>query len=106
MITAQNRATGSVSRLLSTYDSAILRERLAPTSEHLATLVPYSAQVSMADTANRWQMLPGCEQSQAALLGTQNVEDVYCYQGNIENFLGHVEMPVVLSVALPGHGLV
>jgi hydroxymethylglutaryl-CoA reductase (NADPH) len=105
MITAQNRATGSVSRLLSTYDSASLRERLAPTSEHLATLVPYSAQVSLADTATRWQMLPDCEQSQAALLDAQTVEDVSCYQGNIENFIGTVKVPVGLAGPLRVHGL-
>lgn len=105
MITAQNRATGSVSRLLAIYDSASLRERLAPTSEQLPAHVPSSAQVSLTDTMARWQTLPDREQSQAALLDVQTVEHLACYQGNIENFIGTVKMPVGLAGPLRVHGL-
>ncbi len=105
MKTDRYRAPGSVSRLLATYSQMSLRQRLAPKFEHLPVRVPYSAKVSAEDTAARWQILPNCERSREILMDAQTGDHISSFQGNIENFIGTVKVPVGLAGPLRVNGL-
>ena len=103
-MTGRNQTPGSLARLLDTYSQESVQQRLAPGSERAAH-VPCSIQVSEEEAVARWQYLPHCEQSREVLLDQQTLEHLSCFQGNIENFIGTVKLPVGLAGPLRVNGL-
>jgi len=77
-----------------------------PTRTAQARFVPVlcSTQISLEDTDARWQALDASEQSHEILMDGQTVDNISCYQGNIENFLGTVKIPVGLAGPLRVNG--
>lgn len=105
MMIDQKQATNSTSRLPATYDQELIQDRLAPTYHDLPARVPCSTRVSLVGSADHWQRLPHCEESRAELLDAQTAEHISHYQGNIENFIGTVKVPVGLAGPLRVRGL-
>lgn len=66
---------------------------------------PCSTHISLTDTVARWQRFSQCERSRDVLLDGQTVESMRSFQGNIENFLGTIKIPVGLAGPLRVNGL-
>ncbi len=77
--------------------------QVTPEPEHFVP-VRCSIQVSREDTDARWRTLAKSEQSYEALMDRQTVDNISCFQGNIENFLGTVKIPVGLAGPLRING--
>jgi hydroxymethylglutaryl-CoA reductase (NADPH) len=80
--------------------------QLVQTAPDAEPFVPVrcSIQVSPEDTNARWRMLAKSEQCYEALMDRQTVDNISCFQGNIENFLGTVKIPVGLAGPLRVNG--
>src|SRR5258707_7676998 len=96
--------SGSVPEFPGTNGQTSLQEPLAPEGEQFEP-VPCSTQISVEDTAARWRMIPHSEYQHKILMSGRTVERISCFQSNIENFLGTVEVPVGLAGPLRVHGL-
>src|SRR5207248_5836007 len=84
MSSEQQRVSSYLFRLSQMHNQASLQQRLMPKYDALPAQVPFSAKVSVEDTAARWQVLPNCEKSQQILADAQTLEQVASFQGNIE----------------------
>src|SRR5258708_27408590 len=105
MMIEQKQMAGTVSHPLATAGSTDLRLRLAAKAERFRP-IPCSTHVSAEDTTALWQKsLPNCELSQKVLMDAQTIEHISCFQGNIENFIGTVKLPVGLAGPLRDNGL-
>ena len=78
--------------------------RLKPDLVNLPTVPAGTAKVSAARAAALWQQI-GCEQHLQDILLHGKLDDVSCYQGNIENFIGVMRMPLGLAGPLRVNGL-
>jgi len=79
-----------------------LGERLTPDPERPLRLLPASSKVSRERALKLWDKLGGSDGARAVLLGDG---DPAPYQGNIENCLGEVRMPLGFAGPLRVHGL-
>ena len=100
--------SSSVSRLLSVYSQMHMWERIERQASQLEPLPPRihgSARISTADLDARWLLLPHSEQHRNILMDQQTVEYMSSYQGNIENFIGTVKIPVGVAGPLRINGM-
>lgn len=82
-----------------------LKPRLNRRHENLASTVPGSSLISQEALEPRWQILAARPESRAALVDPQTLDQMACYQRNIENFIGTVKLPVGLAGPLRVNGL-
>lgn len=66
--------------------------------------VQCSAQISLEETEARWRTVPHNEQNREVLMDGQTVDSLQCFQGNIENFIGTVKIPLGLAGPLRVNG--
>ncbi|MCH7226363.1 hydroxymethylglutaryl-CoA reductase [Haloferula sp. A504] len=79
-----------------------LKQALSPDPSDALRLLPASGKVSRERTIKLWERIGAPETLRRELLGES---DPSVYQGNIENCLGEVRMPVGLAGPLRVHGL-
>ncbi|HZC78500.1 MAG TPA: hypothetical protein VE258_12170, partial [Ktedonobacterales bacterium] len=85
--------------------TSTLQERLAPRLDDLPPKVPYSANVSRDDTERRWRILKNHLEWMEVLADWHTLDKAEAFQGNIENFIGTLKMPVGLAGPLRVNGL-
>ncbi|HLZ61071.1 MAG TPA: hydroxymethylglutaryl-CoA reductase [Ktedonosporobacter sp.] len=99
---SQNTAAGPVG-----IDGACVRSQADQEAQITYHSLParISTEISAEDTAARWRAIPNGAACCEALLDTYTVEHMDCFQGNIENFIGTVKVPVGLAGPLRVSGL-
>lgn len=66
--------------------------------------VACSTQIALEDTNARWRSLATDAHTYTLLMDRQTVDQISCFQSNIENFLGTVKIPVGLAGPLRVNG--
>lgn len=89
-LTMQHMAT-----FLKTMSEEQLARRLAPDFGNLPKMERVSAKVSRERARQRWTALPDFAPQAEILL--EKASDFEAYQGNIENFIGELRMPIGLA---------
>jgi len=97
----QKRASGAVCVPDEERETADLQDQASP--ERFVP-VACSTRVALEDTDARWHSLVTGAQHYALLMDGQTVEQMSCFQSNIENFLGTVKIPVGLAGPLHING--
>jgi hydroxymethylglutaryl-CoA reductase (NADPH) len=97
----QKRVSGAVCAPDEQRDAAHSPEPAA--SEHFVP-VACRTRIALEDTNARWRSLATGAQHYALLMDGQTVEQISCFQRNIENFLGTVKIPVGLAGPLQVNG--
>ena len=82
-----------------------MAQRLRPDLSPPASRVPGGARLSPEALDKRWALLPASAGQRAALADSQTVAQMELYQGNVENFIGTVKLPVGLAGPLRVNGL-
>lgn len=81
-----------------------MARRLMPNLENLPEVPAGSAKVSLPRALSLWQQLGADPELQEILLGSAQ-DDISLYQGNIENFIGLLRLPLGLAGPLRVNGL-
>lgn len=80
-------------------------KRLLPDVSNLPKGVAGSSKVSMDRALHLWNQIGGDEATKDVLLSRGEEPDVSVYQGNIENFIGELRMPLGVAGPLRVNGL-
>src|SRR5262249_42761647 len=78
--------------------------RSASHQERTPPQVLLGTRISASNVARRWDLLPDQQENRAVLLDAQTQEQMPLYQGNVENFIGTVKVPVGLAGPLRVQG--
>lgn len=81
-----------------------MARRLMPDLENLPEVPPGGAKVSLPRALALWEQLGARPELQQILLGSAQ-DDISLYQGNIENFIGLLRLPLGLAGPLRVNGL-
>jgi hydroxymethylglutaryl-CoA reductase (NADPH) len=91
-------------RMLGAQTPDSMARRLMPNLENLPEVPAGSAKVSLPRALSRWEQLGASPEIQEILLGSAQ-DDISLYQGNIENFIGLLRLPLGLAGPLRVNGL-
>ena len=94
--------TAEGQRLQAAHDA--IRHSPRPPKESPSASLLLGTRISASNVERRWNLLPDQQESHALLLDPQTQEQMPAYQGNIENFIGTVKIPVGLAGPLRVHG--
>lgn len=99
------QANHHIERLLSIGTAEQISARLAPKSHEPAGKIPGGGSISADSVDRRWRQIPRAEECRGEILDEHTARQIERYQGNIENFVGTVKIPIGVAGPLRVNGL-
>jgi len=104
MSTTYRKATDFLTGLLEKKTVNKFEEQLNPRFGPSESQPLASARIDQRSVERRWEKIPDHFNSKEALLDSTTLDEMECYSGNIENFIGSVTLPVGIAGPLRING--